>query len=197
MQAKFLRVLEEAQVRRIGGNATISVSVRVVAATNRPPAIAVKDGKLRQDLFYRLSVFNLELPPLRERGEDIPLLARYFLESFAEKYQRQVLPWATDFNAVLASHSWPGNVREFRNAMERLVVMAPGPNITAEDFKQFCLNPQLEETPESEPVSLAEAERQAIERALAASGGNKTQAARMLGITPKTLNAKLALYNKG
>jgi len=197
MQAKFLRVLEEGQVRRIGGNAAIAVSVRVVAATNRPPAVAVKDGKLRQDLFYRLSVFNLELPPLRERGEDIPLLARYFLESFAEKYQRQVLPWATDFNPALASHSWPGNVREFRNAMERLVVMAPGPNLTAEDFKQFCLNPQLQETSESEPVSLAEAERQAIERALAASGGNKTQAARMLGITPKTLNAKLALYNKG
>jgi len=170
--------------------------VRVVAATNRPPAAAVKDGKLRQDLFYRLSVFNLELPPLRERGDDVALLARYFLESFAEKYQRQTLPWATDFNAALSAHSWPGNVRELRNAMERLAVMAPGPNLTAEDFKQFSLNPRLEETPESEPVSLAEAERQAIERALTASGGNKTQAARMLGITPKTLNAKLALYNK-
>jgi two-component system response regulator HydG len=196
MQAKFLRVLEEGQVRRIGGNTTIPVSVRVVAATNRPPATAVKEGKLRQDLFYRLSVFNLELPPLRERGEDIPLLARYFLESFAEKYRRQVLPWATDFSTALASHSWPGNVRELRNAMERLAVMAPGPNLTAEDFKQFCLNPQPQETPEVEPVSLAEAERQAIERALASSGGNKTQAARLLGITPKTLNAKLALYNK-
>jgi len=196
MQAKFLRVLEEGQVRRIGGNTTIPVSVRVVAATNRPPATAVKEGKLRQDLFYRLSVFNLELPPLRERDEDIPLLARYFLESFAEKYRRQVLPWATDFSTALLSHSWPGNVRELRNAMERLAVMAPGPNLTAEDFKQFCLNPQPQETPEVEPVSLAEAERQAIERALASSGGNKTQAARLLGITPKTLNAKLALYNK-
>jgi DNA-binding NtrC family response regulator len=196
VQAKFLRVLEEGQVRRIGGSANIPVSVRVVAATNRPPATAVKDGKLRQDLFYRLSVFNLELPRLRERGEDIPLLARYFLESFAEKYQRQALPWATDFSIALGSHSWPGNVRELRNAMERLVVMAAGPNLGAEDFKQFCLNPQLEDTPEAEPVSLAEAERQAIERALAATGGNKTQAARLLGITAKTLNAKLTLYSK-
>ena len=196
VQAKFLRVLEEGQVRRIGGTSSIAVSVRVVASTNRPPVTAVKDGKLRQDLFYRLSVFNLELPPLRDRSEDIPLLARYFLESFAEKYQRQALPWATDFSNALGSHSWPGNVREIRNAMERLAVMAPGPNLTAEDFKQFCLNPQLEDPPESEPVSLAEAERQAIERALAATGGNKTQAARLLGITPKTLNAKLALYNK-
>jgi len=196
VQAKFLRVLEEGQVRRIGGSVSIPVSVRVVAATNRPPATAVKDGKLRQDLFYRLSVFNLELPPLRERADDIPLLARYFLETFAEKYQRQALPWATDFSTALGSHSWPGNVRELRNAMERLAVMAPGPNLAAEDFSQFCLNPQVEDTPESEPVSLAEAERQAIERALTATGGNKTQAARLLGITPKTLNAKLALYNK-
>jgi hypothetical protein len=82
-------------------------------ATNRSPAAAVKEGKLRQDLFYRLSVFNLELPPLRERGEDITLLARYFLESFADKYQRPILQWATDFAGALQSHPWPGNVREY------------------------------------------------------------------------------------
>jgi DNA-binding NtrC family response regulator len=196
VQAKFLRVLEEGQVRRIGGNASISVSVRVVAATNRPPAAAVKEGKLRQDLFYRLSVFHLELPPLRERAEDISLLARYFLESFAEKYQRPTLPWAADFAAALQAHSWPGNVRELRNAMERLAVLATGPDLTASDVQQFCLSSVLQEAADSEPLSLAEAERQAIERAVAASGGNKTQAARLLGITPKTLNAKLALYNK-
>src|SRR5919106_1758977 len=196
VQAKFLRVVEEGQVRRIGGNNSISVSVRVVAATNRPPAAAVKEGKLRQDLFYRLSVFHLELPPLRERAEDISLLARYFLESFAEKYQRPAFPWATDFAAALQAHSWPGNVRELRNAMERLAVLAAGPDLTAADIQQFCLSSVLEEAIDSEPLSLAEAERQAIERAVAASGGNKTQAARLLGITPKTLNAKLALYNK-
>jgi len=196
VQPKLLRVLEEGQVRRIGGNATVAVSVRVVAATNRQPAAAVKDGKLRQDLFYRLSVFHLELPALRERGEDIPLLARYFLESCAEKYQRGEFSWTADFIAAVKSHAWRGNVRELRNAMERLAVMAPGPNLTAEDFQRHCLSPVLEEQADSEPVSLAEAERQAIERALTASGGNKTQAARLLGITPKTLNAKLALYNK-
>jgi DNA-binding NtrC family response regulator len=196
VQAKFLRVLEEGQVRRIGGNANIPVSVRVVAATNRPPAAAVKEGKLRQDLFYRLSVFNLELPPLRERGEDITLLARYFLESFAEKYRRPILLWATDFAAALQSHPWPGNVRELRNAMERLAVLAPGPSLTAADVEQFCLAAVVEDPSDAAPVSLAEAERQAIERALTASGGNKTQAARILGITPKTLNAKLSLYNR-
>ena len=196
VQAKFLRVLEEGQVRRIGGNTNIPVSVRVIAATNRSPAAAVKEGKLRQDLFYRLSVFNLELPPLRERGEDITLLARYFLESFAEKYQRPILQWATDFATALQSHQWPGNVRELRNAMERLVVLAPGPTVTAADVQQFCLAAVVEDPSNAAPLSLAEAERRAIERALAASGSNKTQAARILGITPKTLNAKLSLYNK-
>jgi DNA-binding NtrC family response regulator len=194
VQAKFLRVLEEGQVRRIGGNASVPVLVRVVAATNRSPAMAVKEGKLRQDLFYRLSVFSLELPPLRERSEDIALLGRYFLEAFAEKYQRPVLPWATDFAGALQTHAWPGNVRELRNAMERLVVLAPGPNLTTADIKQFCLTTVVEDSSDAMPISLAEAERQTIERALAASGGNKTQAARILGITPKTLNAKLALY---
>ncbi|HEX9661379.1 MAG TPA: sigma-54 dependent transcriptional regulator [Candidatus Binatia bacterium] len=193
VQAKFLRVLEEGQIRRVGGNANIPISVRVVAATNRNPASAVKEGKLRQDLFYRLSVFHLELPSLRERGDDIALLARHFLESFAEKYHRPALPWNTDFAPALQAHGWPGNVRELRNAMERLAVLAPGPNLTEDDIRQFCLAAVIDET-SGAPLSLAEAERQAIERALGASGGNKTQAARLLGITPKTLNAKLALY---
>src|SRR5258707_917772 len=101
IQPKFLRVLEEGQVRRIGGNKNLPVSVRVVAATNRQPASAVKDGKLRQALFYRLNVFHLDLPPLRERGEDITLLAVYFLETFAPKYQRPALPWGADLAAPL------------------------------------------------------------------------------------------------
>jgi DNA-binding NtrC family response regulator len=197
VQPKFLRVLEEGQVRRIGGNIPIAVSVRVVAATNRPPAMAVKEGKLRQDLFYRLSVFHLELPPLRERSEDIPLLAGYFLERFAEKYKRRLPPFAGDFTAALQAHLWPGNVRELRNAMERLVVLAPGPLLTANDLEQFCMTAVVDEKIEDAPLSLAEAERIAIERALAATEGNKTQAARLLGITPKTLSAKLALYGKG
>lgn len=194
VQAKFLRVLEEGQVRRLGGTTTIPVSVRVVAATNRSPPTAVKEGKLRQDLFYRLSVFHLELPPLRERPDDIPLLARYFLESFTEKYKRAPLSWAADFSAALQAHSWPGNIRELRNAMERLATLAQGPNLTAADVQQICVPAVPDGAAETEPLSLADAERQAIERALAASGGNKTQAARLLGITPKTLNAKLALY---
>ena len=196
IQPKFLRVLEEGQIRRIGGNKTISVSVRVVAATNRQPTAAVKEGKLRQDLFYRLNVFHLELPPMRERGEDIILLAGYFLESFAVKYQRAVAPWAEDLAPALLAHTWPGNVRELRNAMERLTVLASGSQLTAKDFQQYCLTAVIDEPTDRGPISLAEAERQAIERALTATAGNKTQAAQLLGITPKTLNAKLALYSK-
>ena len=196
VQPKFLRVLEEGQVRRIGGNKNIQVSVRAVAATNRQPMAAVKEGKLRQDLFYRLNVFHLELPPLRDRGEDIALLAGYFLESFAAKYQKAKLPWASDFGAALQAHHWPGNVRELRNAMERLTVLATGTNLTAADFKQYCLSTVVQEASDLAPMSLAEAERQAIEHALAATAGNKTHAAQLLGITPKTLNAKLALYTQ-
>jgi DNA-binding NtrC family response regulator len=196
VQPKFLRVLEEGQIRRIGGSKNIPLSVRVVAATNREPTAAVKEGKLRQDLFYRLNVFHLQLPSLRERGDDITLLAGYFLESFAAKYQRKALPWSGDFATALLAHPWTGNVRELRNAMERLTVLCPGENLRAQDFQQFCLTAVVDEPAERGPISLAEAERQAIERALAATGGNKTQAAQILGITPKTLNAKLALYSK-
>ena len=196
IQPKFLRVLEENQIRRIGGSKNIAVSVRLVAATNRQPPAAVKEGKLRQDLFYRLNVFHLELPSLRERGEDIPLLAGYFLESFAAKYQRPVLAWAGDFAPALLAHSWPGNVRELRNAMERLTVLTAGADLSAADFRQYCLTAVVDEPTDRAPISLAEAERQAIERALTATGGNKTHAAQILGITPKTLNAKLALYSK-
>src|SRR6185436_9557140 len=159
-------------------------------------ASAVKDGKLRQDLFYRLNVFHLELPSLRQRGEDIALLAGYFLESFATKYQRTPLPWTPDFAPALLAHEWPGTVRELRNAMERLTVLTTEAAWGAIDFQQYCLTAVVEEQTDRAPISLAEAERQAIERALNATGGNKTQAAQLLGITPKTLNAKLTLYSK-
>ncbi|HEY6365258.1 MAG TPA: sigma-54 dependent transcriptional regulator [Candidatus Binatia bacterium] len=150
VQAKFLRVLEEGQVRRIGATAGVPVAVRVIAATNRLPASAVKEGKLRHDLFYRLKIFHLALPPLRERGDDIPLLARYYLESFGEKYQRPIMPWGSDFIAALLAHSWPGNVRELRDAMERLALLAPGPNLTAADVQQYCINAVLEDNPKSD-----------------------------------------------
>jgi DNA-binding NtrC family response regulator len=140
VQAKLLRALEEGQVRRIGAAANIPVAVRVVASTHRLPAVAVKEGTLNRDLFYRWNVFHLALPPLRERAEDIPLLARYFLEFFDEKYQRPTKHWTSDFEAALLGYSWPGNVRELRNAMEQLASRAPGPNLTAAEVQRFCFN---------------------------------------------------------
>jgi DNA-binding NtrC family response regulator len=194
-QAKFLRVLEEGTVRRLGATAGVPVSVRVLAATNRAPAAAVNEGKLRADLFYRLSVFHLELPALRDRGDDVPLLASYFLEQLSSKYGKPAFFSSPDFVAALQAHSWPGNVRELRTAMERVAVLVGGPTLTADDARQCFLGTEAPlDGGHSKPLSLAEAERQAIERALAASGGNKTQAARLLGITTKTLNAKLTLY---
>jgi DNA-binding NtrC family response regulator len=197
MQAKLLRVLEEGKVRRIGSGTEIAVTVRVVAATNRNPSLAVKDGCLRADLFYRLSVFHLELPPLRERGDDILILARYFLDECCSKLGRPVPQWNPDFAPSLLAHSWPGNVRELSNAMERLSVLAPGPVLTAFAFQQLCVAASSHGIHPELSLSLAEAERQVIERALAATQGNKTRAARLLGITPKTLYAKLASYTGG
>jgi DNA-binding NtrC family response regulator len=133
IQSRFLRALDEGEARRIGATA---VAVRVVAATKHPPATSVKEGKLKQDLFYRLKTFHLALPPLRERGDDIVLLARYYLDSFGDKYQRPALPWASDFVPTLLAHTWPGNVRELRQTMERLARMAPGPNLSA-DAQQY------------------------------------------------------------
>src|ERR1041385_9267514 len=123
---------------------------------------------------------------MRERGEDIAVLARSFREQFAEKSGRPVLPWAPDFAAALKDYAWPGNVRELRNALERLAVLAAGPTLTAADVKQFCLSTVLAEPTDREAASLAEADRPAMDLPLAATGGNKTQAARILGITPKT-----------
>ena len=150
VQAKFLRALGEGQVRRIGGTASIPVATRVVAATSRSPAASVKEGKLHQDLFYHLNVFHLALPPLRERGDDILLLARYYLESFGVIYERPSKTLASVFVAALLAHSWPGNVRELRNAMERLALLAPGPNLTAADVLQYCVNATLEDNSRSD-----------------------------------------------
>ena len=139
VQKKLLRVLQEGQLRRIGSSASMPVSARIVAATKMPPVGSVKEGKLQQDLFYHLNVFHLALPPLRERGDDILLLARYYLESATEKHQRPTMPWASDFETALLAYSWPGNVRELRDAMERLTLLASGPNLTAADV-QRCLS---------------------------------------------------------
>jgi two-component system response regulator HydG len=202
MQAKLLRVLQEKEIERVGGEETIHVDVRVIAATNRDMEAEVARGRFREDLFYRLNVMPLNVPPLRERQEDIPLLAQHFMKKFAEKNRKTVkgfVPLAMD---MLVNYEWPGNVRELENAIERAVILLTGEHISEQ---QLPLNitekyPDLTEasTPEMRVTdgsrSLEAIEREAIMETLKASGGNKAEAARRLGITRKTLHNKLKNY---
>ncbi len=205
MQAKLLRVLQEREVQRVGGEETIKVDVRIVAATNRDLEADVAKGRFREDLFYRLNVMNLNVPPLKERQEDIPLLAQHFLDKFADKNRKTVkgfVPLAMD---MLLNYNWPGNVRELENVIERAVILLTGEHITE---KQLPLNitekyPDLSTMPTAaSPVmdgthSMEDIEKEAILATLQASGGNKAEAARRLGITRKTLHNKLKNYGLG
>ncbi len=205
MQAKLLRVLQEKEVQRVGSGETIKVDVRIVAATNRNLEADVANGRFREDLFYRLNVMNLNVPPLKERQEDIPLFAQHFLKKFADKNRKTVkgfVPLAVD---MLLNYDWPGNVRELENAIERAVILLTGEHITE---KQLPLNitkkyPDLSTSPiAAAPVmdgtrSMEEIEKEAILATLKASGGNKSETARRLGITRKTLHNKLKNYGLG
>jgi transcriptional regulator with PAS, ATPase and Fis domain len=197
-QAKFLRILQDGVLRRVGGKSEIRVDVRVLAATNRDPAAALAEGRFRDDLYYRLNVFTIALPPLRERREDIPLLVEAFLEEFRAKYDRPVRGVDEAALRQLVAHPWPGNVRELRNAIERAVVACGDPVITPAHLPAAALRkPAAEPAPAAAipaGVPLKTLEREAILRTLASVGNNKTRAAQLLGISLKTLHNKLKLY---
>jgi DNA-binding NtrC family response regulator len=195
-QAKLLRVLQEANFRRVGGKVEIQVDVRVIAATNRVPAEAMAQGQLREDLFYRLNVFQVRLPPLRERREDIPLLARAFIEEFNRQDNRQVRGVAPDTEEALERHGWPGNVRELRNVIQRAVVLGGTGLIELEHLPDNVLHAAEPARPPgaSSIVPIREMERELILRALGDTSGDKRRAAALLGISLKTLYNKLAKY---
>jgi DNA-binding NtrC family response regulator len=197
-QAKLLRVLEEASFRRVGGKTEVTVDVRVIAATNRMPMEAVASGKLREDLFYRLSVFLVELPALRERTEDIMLLAARFIEEFNAQDNRTVQGLTPEAEEAVARCSWPGNVRELRNAIQRAVVLAGSGAIGREHLPPAVLGSGVRPARPAEAtkvvVPLREMERDMIVRALEESDYHKPQAAAMLGISLKTLYNKLARF---
>ncbi|HEY7700016.1 MAG TPA: sigma-54 dependent transcriptional regulator, partial [Vicinamibacteria bacterium] len=200
-QAKLLRVLEERSFRRLGGSEEIQVDVRVLAATNRDPETALEKGKLREDLYYRLNVFTLELPPLRERKEDIALLVAAFIREVNERNQRNVTGIEDDAREALRAYHWPGNIRELRNMVERSVIMAKGSRIRKEDLPPALLSPQARPRPDAGvefPVgtTVDEAEKSLILKTLDATGQNKTRAAEILGISLKTLHNKLKKYRK-
>jgi DNA-binding NtrC family response regulator len=198
-QAKFLRVLEEGAFRRLGGKAEISVDVRVVAATNRDPVAAMKDGTFREDLYYRLNVFTLTVPPLRQRIDDIPLLVTGFIEEFNGKYDKRVSGVDDATLKVLMSHNWPGNVRELRNVVERAFIACEGdvivPRMLPSGASAATVPTAWSGDPDSltAPVGLPlrEVEKQFVLRTLAAENNNKTRAADRLGISTKTLHNML------
>jgi transcriptional regulator with PAS, ATPase and Fis domain len=193
-QAKLLRVLQERSFRPLGGQREQSVDIRVVAATNVDPPDAVRQGKLREDLYYRLNVFAIRLPPLRERKEDIPLLVQAFLKEFNARNGRNVGGLSDRVNEILMGYSWPGNVRELRNVIERATIVARGDVIEAGDLPTLTAVSPTPAAPGrglKAGTTVDEAERQLIEVTLDHTGGNKTRAAEMLGISLKTLHNKL------
>jgi DNA-binding NtrC family response regulator len=194
VQVKILRVLEQRQFERVGGTKTLTVDVRLVAATNRNLDKAVRDGKFREDLFYRLNVITVTVPPLRERREDIPLLAQAFLEEFAKENGKNISEITPDAMKILTDYSWNGNVRELRNCIERMVVLARTDRLTAADIppaiREAALNPQ----PDAPTMNIEATEKQLIIKALQETNGNRTAAAEKLGISRRTLHRKLNEY---
>ncbi len=191
LQAKLLRFLEEKTFRRVGGTADVHVDVRVVAATNRQLEDVVRGGQFREDLYYRLNVLRIEIPPLRQRGGDAALLAQYFVESFAKEFKRAVPGLAPATERLIQSYGWPGNVRELRNLVERAVLMADDGVLQPSDFETLTGSsssaPSLSGTSgtfalPAEGVKLEDVERNLVEQALERSGGNQTRAATLLGL---------------
>jgi DNA-binding NtrC family response regulator len=194
LQAKLLRALQEKEVKPVGSTERIPVSTRVIAATNRDLETAVRNGQFRQDLFFRLNVVQIKLPPLRERKTDIPLLVNAFLEKFADSKgaQRTI---SEDAMVHLTAYDWPGNVRELENAIERAVALGSGPILHVGDLPSNLQYGSGERLPQSgELVPLEEMERRAILRAMREAGGDKLAAARLLGIGKTTLYRKLKQY---
>jgi two-component system response regulator HydG len=203
MQVKLLRALQEREFNRVGGESTIQVDVRVIAATNKDLKDQINEGAFREDLYYRLNVVELKVPPLSERKEDIPLLARHFLEAFAAKNRKEIKGFTPKAMDNLIHYSWPGNVRELMNAVERAVVLARSSYLDESDFpfmKDFFAENNEEDSISPEPhilqgeAPLEEIEKAAILKTLDAANGNKSEAARRLGITRKTLHKKLKAY---
>jgi transcriptional regulator with PAS, ATPase and Fis domain len=183
LQSKLLRFLEEKAFKRVGGLSDVRVDVRVIAATNRDLEEEVKAGRFRQDLFYRLQVMPITLPPLRERHGDVPLLAAFFIDRFNGEFRKKVGGLSSAAIKMLEHYAWPGNVRELRNAIERAMLLADGDRLEASDLTTLTrtVSPMQFKLP-AEGVNIEDVERQLLVQALERSKGNQTQAAQLLGI---------------
>jgi DNA-binding NtrC family response regulator len=199
VQVKLLRFLGERTFERVGSNKTLTADVRLIAATNRDLALEVKNGKFREDLYFRLSVMEITLPPLRERPEDIPLLAKLFLREFATENNKNVNDFTSDALEAVMNYSWPGNVRELRTAVEHAIVLSRGERVTLRDLpatlRAAAATPNANRLPAAPDLTIFEAEKQLIIRALKECEGNRTLAAKKLGMSRRTLHRKLHLYH--
>ena len=201
LQAKLLRALQQGEIQRVGSDIPITVDVRVIAATNRNLLREAQEKRFREDLFFRLNVISIEVPALRQRGDDIPLLAAYFLQRFAERNRKSIKGFSPQALDSMRRYRWPGNVRELENAVERAVILCCGDLVTPAELPDTVAQaPEPEEAPETaEAISLAgmaleDVERLAIEDTMRQTGDNKSEAARRLGITRATLHNKLRKY---
>ncbi len=193
VQVELLRVLEEKKVTRLGGTVAVKTDFRVVAATNQDLELAVREGRFRDDLYWRLNVFGIDLPPLRERPEDIPVLAEHFLARFTMAMNKPATRFSAEALEILLAYSWPGNVRELQNAVERAVVLGAPPEIRAGDLP-LRVGSRSEGNGAS-PLSLEEVEKAHVRRVLEGCGWNVSQAAKLLAIDRGTLYAKIRRYS--
>jgi len=191
MQMDLLRVIETKKFTRLGGDRTIDVDFRVISATNKDLEKAVKEESFREDLYYRLNVFSIVLPPLRERRSDIPLIARYFLNKYAQSMNKNVTDFSPQALEMFAGYDWPGNIREVRNAVERAMVVAKGTQIQVDDLSF----PFLSSSRPSGGESLEEVEKDQIEKILNQTKGNIAQAADILKISRLTIYNKIEKYH--
>ncbi|HEX8890503.1 MAG TPA: sigma 54-interacting transcriptional regulator [Pyrinomonadaceae bacterium] len=198
LQAKLLRVLQEREFERVGGTRTLHVDIRLIAATNKDLEEAIRQGTFRQDLYYRLNVVLLSMPPLRERRDDIPLLANYFVQRYSDKCNRKVRGISTEARARLTNYDWPGNVRELENAIERAVVLGTTDMLLPEDLPEAALETALPVTGvgvANYHEAVTEAKRQLILKAMEQAGGNYTEAAKLLGVHPNYLHRLIRNMN--
>ncbi len=202
LQVKLLRVLEEGKFRRVGGNDEINIEARVVAASNRDPQKAIIDGRMREDLYYRLNVFPIEVPPLRNRLEDIPLFAYFFLQKLNETEEKKVDKIEPDFIEALQAYEWPGNVRELRNVVNRAFIMARTDTLTVECLPDKFLGARKKKSTSTSTVTITlgqpmeEIERIVIEETLNLNDGDRKKTAEILGISYKTLYNKTKKYKE-
>ena len=193
-QAKLLRVIERREFERLGGRRTIKLDARVIALTNVDLDEAVKNGRFREDLFYRLNVLNIRVPPLRERKDDLSQLIEHFLKHYSAKHGRDVHRLSPEARVVLKAYDYPGNARELANVIERAVIVANGKRVEAMDLPAGLSAAVSARERKAKPQSLAEVEADYIAETLVATGGNKAECARILGISRKNLYEKIARY---